>query len=151
MNNDEYSELTYSKKYYEENKYKICNRTLNIYPFKAMKKIEKAIPQKVKKYLKQYPWDSAMEKYMKNVLFRKNISISNGCYDDCCSAAMVAYMYSIYRCAFMEYDYVESYTKKMINIYIICAINIYNLTNNICKQNNLRRIDVDNEVWNDKI
>ena len=47
----------------------------------------------------------------------------------------------------VQYQKVEAYTKKLIRIYVICALVIYNERRNICKENNFREINIDDEVW----
>ena len=42
-------------------------------------------------------------------------------YADCYDAGMLAYLYSVHRCAYMGYAHIEAYTAKMIRIYLICG------------------------------
>lgn len=53
---------------------------------------------------------------------------------------MLAYLYSIHRCAFMSYNHVAAYIKKMIKIYIICALVVYDDSKNLCKANGFKEI-----------
>ena len=70
-------------------------------------------------------------------LFRR-IYPGQGCYDDCYSAGMQAYLYSIHRCALMGYTNVIGYIAKMQRIYLICAIVVYRDTAYLCKEHGLR-------------
>ena len=38
---------------------------------------------------------------------------------------MMAYLYSVHRCAYMSYENVEGYIAKMLRIYLLCAIVAY--------------------------
>lgn len=49
-------------------------------------------------------------------------------YQECYDAAMEAYLYSIHRCAFCDYEYVVYYVKKMM---LVCRLRLYDLL--ICK------------------
>ncbi len=151
MDKEEDGHFTYQQKYYRKNKYEYCRKTLNEYSFAAIEKMKRAGVEKLEQYMIKYPWETEAERYTRRVLSRKNITRSNGCYDDCCSAAMVAYLYSVYRCAFMGYDHVEFYVKKMINIYIVCAIHVYHSVQMLCRENGFRQIEMDNKIWNGKI
>lgn len=42
-------------------------------------------------------------------------------YDDCYEAGMMAYLYSMHRCAYMGYANVKAYTAKMVRIFLLCA------------------------------
>ena len=135
-----------SKKYYERNKYRLCYYKLNSYSFDAIEQISKKCSKTVRKYIENYPFEIYADKYIIQELNRYRIYTTHGNYDDCYDAGMIAYLYSVHRCAFMKYNHTEAYIKKMIRIYIICALVIYNETYNICKENGFQEIRLDADV-----
>ena len=46
----------------------------------------------------------------------------------------------------MKYNRSEAYIKKMIRIYIICALVIYDESYNICKENGFKEVRLDVET-----
>jgi len=133
------------REYYEKNRYRICNHTLNSYCLKAMEKIRVSHPEAVDSYIQQYPFEEYAEKYIRRVLYIHKISRSHGMHDDCYDAGMMAYLYSIHRCACMQYTHTQAYIKKMIRIYVVCAIVIYHESRNICRTNGFSEIRLDKE------
>lgn len=61
-------------------------------------------------------------------------------YADCYDAGMLAYLYSVHRCAYMGYAHIEAYTAKMIRIYLICAKVAFYETNQLCRENQLYEV-----------
>ena len=137
------------RKYYQENKYRICNRVLNCYCLKAIEQIRASCPGKVGSYMRQYPFEEYAEVFIRRALCRYNIYRTHGMYDDCYDAGMLAYLYSIHRCAAAQYTHTQAYIKKMIRIYIICAMVVYQESKNICRVNGLRETCLDAEYFND--
>jgi len=113
------------RKYYEENKYKICHNTINRYCFKSMEKIQDLFPERVNEYTNRFPFEEYAERYIKSELYKHEIFSVQDRYADCFDAGMLAYLYSIHRCAAMQYNHTAAYIKKMIRIYVICAVVIY--------------------------
>jgi hypothetical protein len=134
------------RKYYEDNRYRICNHTLNVYCIKAIEGIRTSCLDTVNDYMKCYPFEEYAEHFIKRELNKNNIYPSQGKYADCYDAGMLAYLYSIHRCAAMRYSHTEAYIKKMIRIYIICALVIYDDTKNLCRANGFREIQLDAET-----
>lgn len=89
------------------------------------------------KTINEYSYRS-MERVSRRALRRCRIYPGQGCYDDCYSAGMQAYLYSIHRCALMGYTNVIGYIAKMQRIYLICAIVVYRDTAYLCKEHGLR-------------
>jgi len=131
--------------YYEKNKYRICKNTLDNYCYKAIERIRIICPDLVNYYLKIYPFEKYAELPIKRELRKRGIYPSQDLHDDCYDAGMLAYLYSIHRCAVMNYKHTEAYIKKMICIYITCAIIIYYETRNLCQVNGFREIKLDVE------
>jgi hypothetical protein len=141
--------LERKRKHYQENRYSLCYKTLNLYCFKSMERIQHSYSDRVDKYINDYPFEKYAERQIKRELGKHQIYSSHGMYSDCYDAGMLAYLYSIHRCAAMRYDYAASYIIKMIRIYIICAIVIYYESRNLCKLNGFREIPL-NAVEGDK-
>ena len=60
-------------------------------------------------------------------------------------AGMLAYLYTIHRCALLECDYVMPYLRKMIRINIRCARIVYRDSHNLCAINHLSEVRIDAE------
>lgn len=56
-------------------------------------------------------------------------------------------LYSIHRCAMMEYQHVNQYIAKMVRIFVICALNAGRETENLCRENDLRLCHMDHDVF----
>ena len=134
-------------KYYEKNRYAICHKKLNRYCFDSMEKIKSLCPDRIDEYTKQYPFEEYADRYIKRTLYLCRIFPNQSRYADCYDAGMVAYLYSIHRCAAMLYTHVAAYIKKMIRIYIICTINIHNDGKNLCEANNFKEIPINAEAY----
>lgn len=135
------------RKYYEENRYRICNYTLNCNCMKAIEQIHSLCPDAICEYIELYPFEKYAEQPIAKELSKKGIYPAQGRYADCYDAGMFAYLYSIHRCAYMRYSHVEAYIKKMIRIYIVCALVVYDETRNLCRENGLREIRLDSDVY----
>ena len=133
------------REYYAKNRYEICRNSLNTYCVESIRSIGDICKERVNEYTERYPFETYADPYIERTLRERRISPNNPRYDECYSAGMFAYLYSIHRCALMQYSHVESYIKKMIKVYFVCAIVVYNETNNICKANGLRHIQLDAE------
>ena len=133
------------KQYFQDNKYTLCNKTLNHYCFKKMETAKKLHAKRVSDYLNRYPYDKHIEKYIAISLYKKNIFPTQGRYADCFSAGTSAYLYGIHRCAEMSYKHPLAYIKKVIQIYIICAIIVYDDSKNLCDRNGFRKINIDSD------
>lgn len=125
--------------YYEENRYELCKRKMEIYIPKSIDKVFKIMPKTVSEYLTQYIYDERFESYARYVLKRMGVSASRDYYDECISNTYQGYIYSICMCAMYGYTgtHVNNYIKKMIRVTIICGINTFDEVRHICKENNL--------------
>ena len=133
------------REYYAENRYERCRHSLNSYCVESIRSIGDTCKERVNEYTQRYPFEIYADPYIERMLRKKRISPNNPRYDECYSAGMFAYLYSIHRCALMKYSHVESYIKKMIKVYFVCAIVIYNETNNLCKTHGFRHVQLDAE------
>jgi len=146
MNNSEQSRLKRrikSKNYYEKNKYRLCNNKLNFYSFYAIEQIQENCKETVNEYFERYPFEMYAENYILKELYKKNIYSTQDKYADCYDAGMIAYLYSICRCAYMKYNHTEAYIKKMVRVYIICALVVYTDTYNLCRENGFQEVRLD--------
>ncbi len=129
---------------YRENRLQICRKTLTEYAYKSMARVQERASGRIQQYLEAYPFETCGHKLILSVLYR-HFSVYPGRaeYDDCYEAGMLAYLYSIHRCADLECDYTVPYIRKLVRIYISCALVVYNEAREICTQNNLRMIQLD--------
>ena len=128
------------RKCYPKNHYA---KVIGEYCYRAMEKVKGRREKEVNRLYEKYPYDGFAEKRLHQLLKHKHIYEGQGHYADCVSAGMLAYMYSIHRCADMGYTNVEGYIAKMLRIYIICAIVVYRDAENLCAENGFRQIRID--------
>ncbi|MBR3635811.1 MAG: hypothetical protein IKN47_06395 [Lachnospiraceae bacterium] len=107
-----------------------------------IQRIQMLIPDRVNELLDQYTFENS-EKYIRYALKWYGIYENREFYADCYSNAALGYYYSICRCAYCDYSYVERYIRKMIRITIICGINTSKEVESICRENNLKAISFD--------
>ncbi len=128
-----------------EIKIRHCFRTLNQYVFAAMGRDRAACGERVDDYMKRYPFEQYAERVIRVKIARFGVCRHNGEYDDCYDAGMLAYLYTMHRCAALNCDYVIPYLLKMIRIYILCALVIYHDSHNFCRINNLKQLRIDKD------
>ena len=120
-----------------------CRKQLEVYAYSGIKRAEAICGEEVLLYFEKYPFDRFGELLIKKELCRCSINKSRAEYDDCYDAGMLAYLYSIHRCAVIGCQYVLLYTKKMIRIYVKCARSLYRDEHNLCVVNHLRLVSTD--------
>jgi len=113
-------------------------------------KVKALYIDRVKEYETRYPFDKYADRYILKQLAIFRVRPSHSHYADCYDAGMMAYMYSIHRCAEMSYTHVEPYIKKLIRIYIICALVIHDDARNLCRENGFREVRLDAETSFDR-
>ena len=118
--------------------YSYYEKTINEYSYRSMERVRKICPEKVEALLLRFPFDDSRDKHLWQALRRCRIYPGQGCYDDCYSAGIQAYLYSIHRCALVGYTNVIGYIAKMQRIYLICAIVVYRNAAYLCKEHGLR-------------
>lgn len=126
-----------------ERKISRYRKTLTEYAYRSMESIQALYPQRVEQYLLDFPFDQYGHRFIRIVLCRFRISAHQMEYDDCYEAGMLAYLYSIHRCAALNCDYTVPYIRKMIRIYVLCALAIANDGRNLCRCNGLRQVCID--------
>lgn len=133
----------YRRTYYLRHRYDICKYTLDVYTFRSIETIQSLIPDRVAAYIQQWDFEACAHKRILRQLYRYNIYPSNQLYSDCYDAGMIAYLYTIHRCAWMRYDHVIPYLIKMIRILVTCALYVGRETENICQQNGFVQYHLD--------
>ena len=118
-------------------------KVIGEYCYRAIERVKGSCEKKVNHLYEKFPYDGFAEKKLHQLLNREHIYEGQGCYADCVSAGMLAYIYSIHRCAYMGYANVEGYISKMLRIYILCAAVVYRDSDNLCKENAFRQIRID--------
>ena len=88
-------------------------KVIGEYCYRAMEKVRGRCEKEVNRLYAKYPYDGFAEKKLHQLLKHKHIYEGQGYYADCVSAGMLAYMYSIHRCADMGYTNVEGYIAKI--------------------------------------
>jgi len=131
------------RQYYEKNRHHICDNVLNRYGPKAMDQINKLCPDTVNEYCNRYPFEEYGEPLIIKLLNHYKIFSYQARYHDCFEAGMLAYLFSMHRCAYLGIKNVKAYINKMIRIYVICALTIYDDTKNLCKANDFKEVRID--------
>ena len=91
-----------------------------------------------------YPYEKYGEDCFKRIIRKYHIHRNNYLYDECYSASFQAYMYTISLLSYRSHteEWVRKYLYTVTRIYVICVLNTSNEAREICKQNNLKMIDV---------
>ena len=128
----------WQRQYYQRNRSRVCRQTLEDYTFRSIQEIQECCPERVAAYLERWPFEQFAEKRIYWQIFRMGVHREDQRFDACFDAGMMAYLYSIHRCAYMGYEHVYPYIRKMIRILVICALNIYPDAERLCAENQLR-------------
>ena len=110
----------------------------------SIMRIKDIIPDKVDEFAARYKFED-IEKYIRYAMKKYEIYENRAVYAECFSNAALCYYYSICRCAFCDYSYVVPYIRKMIEIAIICGLNMSDEVALICKENNLRAVSCEDK------
>ena len=130
--------LEEKRAYYQANRYRICRNKLEHDCFRSMAAVQTQCRERVERYMERWPFEQFADGRIKGQLRRWGIYPQNKLYGDCYDAGMLAYLYSVHRCALMEYLYVEQYIAKMIRILVICALNVGREAEHLCQVNGFR-------------
>ena len=123
---------------YQRNRSEMCRRTLEDYTFRSIQRIQERCPERVAEYLERWPFAEFAERRIYWQIHQMGVRREDQRFDACFDAGMVAYLYSIHRCACMGYEHVYAYIRKMIRILVICALNAYPDAERLCAENQLR-------------
>lgn len=114
-----------------------CRRTLGTATFTAMERVRRSGGD-VDAYFARFPFEEYAEQTIKKRLAFYGIRPGNSAYDEGYDAGMLAYLYSMHRCAALACDYAVPYLRKMIRIYINCALLLSRDAENLCRINGFR-------------
>lgn len=129
--------------YYQKNKGRICKKIIGEYCYRAIENVQDKCPETVTEFITKYPFeDFAAQRILKQMKYYR-IYPSQARYADCYDAGMMAYLYSIHRCAYIGCQNVEAYITKMVRIFLICAMNSFQDSKELCRENNLREVRLD--------
>lgn len=109
----------------------------------AIRKISREIPEEISRLYERYPYEKYGEPYIRKKLRWCGIRDTRLEYQECVDAALLAYLYSIHRCAYCGYEYVEYYIRKMISISIVWGMVLANEDKYLCQENQLRQVRLD--------
>lgn len=105
----------------------------------------------MEEYYTKFPYERYCEPLIRKQIRRFGIKAHQIEYQECYSAAMESYMYSIAQCALHNYNYVENYIKKMIKVTIICVLVIVNENCIICREHGFKQIELNSEGMQTKV
>ena len=121
-----------------------ARRNKYVYTINSITRVKNCIDDRIiEKYTKQFSPEYAI-KVARSVLKYKGIHNNSVIYDECYSDAGILYMYTIYRCAYKKYTYMENYFKFMMNISIIWNWEIVYEEKEFCEENSLKMVSLDN-------
>ena len=132
--------------YYMANRLSFCRKKLGEYTDRSISTIREQIPDRVEAYFEAYPFEQFDRVIRYIILYRYGIRSQEAAFADCYEAGMLAYLYSIHRCAALGCDYTAFYIRKMVRIYVGCALVIWHETQEICKQNHLFELRLDEDM-----
>lgn len=122
-----------------------CRRQLSLYVFTSMERDRAACGDRVNAYFEKFPFETVAECAIRRRLAQFGIRPHHAEYDDCYDAGMLAYLYTMHRCAALDCDYAIPYLMKMIRVYIRCARIVYRDSHNLCAISGLHEVRIDAE------
>ena len=126
-------------------KKRIAKKNREVYIFNGIKRVMRELsPGILNKYYERFPYEEA-EKIARKVVGRQGIYVSRWQYQKCLEDIDIAYLYTICRCAYRGYDYIECYFKRMMKVVSIWSFYLDNEVRDICIENNLRPVYIDGD------
>lgn len=126
----------------------IYKKLLYTYSYNSIDRISMQYNIDIQKLCEEYTYETYFENNFKRICYHFQIRKNSYQYQECYDACTTAYLYSLYHCAISPKrnveGYIMAYVRKVMRIYTIAALTIYNDANNLCKINGFRRIDSDN-------
>lgn len=114
-----------------------------VYTVNSITRVKKCIDNSIiKEYENRFSPENALI-VARAVLKFKGINKNSIVYDECYSDAGLLYMYTIHRCAYMQYTYLENYFKFMMKISIIWNWAIVSEEKVFCEENSLKKVSLD--------
>ena len=118
------------------------------YSFNSINRIKTQYKVDIQELCKEYTYKIYFEKNFKRICYFFRISKCSYQYQECYDACTTAYLYSLCHCAVRpkrsDEGYIMAYVRKVMRIYTIAALTIYNDASNLCKMNGFQRINSDN-------
>lgn len=112
----------------------------------AIEKIGKLIPNDIKILYEKYPFEVYAAPYLKWKLKKCGLTPNKIAYDECYEIAMIGYLYSIHRCAYMNYIHTENYIKFMMKRCINIGIILSNKDLYSLQSENFNVVYLDDEI-----
>lgn len=134
-----------SRLYYQKNRQELCRRKLEQDCYRSIQAIRERIPERVEQYLQQYPFEEYGRQQIVRELLRRSIPPSSELYMECYDAGMLAYLYSVHRCAAMGYTHTPLYIMRMIRCLVTCALVVTGEIRALCRENGLTEYRIDRE------
>lgn len=132
-----------SRKYYEKHKVRICKALLERYVEHALKRIQAEHGDKLAELYERYPYEEFGEKLIKRCLRQLRIAEGSYAYQECYDAGMMAYLYTVHRCAVIEMRVFKAYANKVMRIYMNCTLVVCDDSRNLCRENRFRQVKLD--------
>lgn len=123
----------------------MSKKQLDEYIPNTIQSIRKNIPEQVENYYTQFPFEKYGDPFIRRKLQKLGVRQDRVEYQDCYEAATMGYLYSIHRCALMQYEYIVPYIRKMIKVCIFLGWNISQEIRHLCEENNFSQISLDKE------
>ena len=129
--------IEYSRLYYEKNKYDICKKRVNQYLENSIRNVESfwknKYSKKIEEIEKKVPYNyEKWDKFSSIIVYE-------------------AYRYSIHRMTLRKpktIKHINFYIRKMIKLFIVCTLIIFNEKNQICKTHGLKLVVEIGEEYN---
>ena len=132
------------QEYYLKNRVRLCEKQVDVYMPNSIRKIGKMIPEKILELYNLHPFEK-YDSYLLAKLKTSGIKSSDIAFDECYEAAMIGYMYSIHRCAYMNYEHIENYIKFMIRCCIKFGVVLANKERYNIKDQDMKIVYLDSE------
>lgn len=126
--------------YYNENRFRICKRTLEVYFPRIIALANQMAKETVTLSYQQYPYSVYAEPVFRRKARRKGLRENHVWFQECQSAAHYCYMYAVSQCAIRGYDYVVPYIKKMVGLSIVLGLGSSDEFQNLCKENHFKPV-----------
>lgn len=136
----------YQRDYYVKNRVKLCEKYVEVYMPNTIKKIALVIPEEITKLYNEYPYEVYGDPYLHKILKFYGIRQSEEAFAECYEVAMIGYIYSIHRCAYMGYTHTDNYIKFMIRCCIKMGIVLANKERYAMQSENYKMVYLDDEI-----
>ncbi len=136
----------YYRDYYIKNRVRLCEKRVEVYMSNAIKKIGVIMPDEISKLYDKYPFEVYGDPYLDKTLKIYGVRQNELAFAECYEAAMMGYIYSIHRCAYMGYTHTENYIKFMIRCFIRMGLVLANKERYAMQSENYEIVYLDDEA-----